>query len=211
MCFEQGFDEKKKILIADDDAINRRALRRILSREYDVAEAGDGQEALEMLYEDPDIAAVLLDLHMPLIDGYELLDVIRKDERLYQLPVLALTAADANAAKEQILQAGADDFLIKPVAPSVMLRRLETAILLQNTQDSDAVRLLALVPFALWLFDGATGRQLYANEKAEKLDAAGPAGRKTFGRLAESPVSDGCRVSEILWKGRRAKLVTKEL
>lgn len=96
MCFEEGYEAKKKVLVADDDGINRRVLRRILSREYQVVEACNGQEALEMLSEDGSIAAVLLDLHMPVMDGYELLDVIRSDEKLYQLPVLALTAADAN-------------------------------------------------------------------------------------------------------------------
>lgn len=85
MCFEEGYEAKKKVLVADDDGINRRVLRRILSREYQVVEACNGQEALEMLSEDGSIAAVLLDLHMPVMDGYELLDVIRSDEKLYQL------------------------------------------------------------------------------------------------------------------------------
>lgn len=148
MCFEEGYEAKKKVLVADDDGINRRVLRRILSREYQVVEACNGQEALEMLSEDGSIAAVLLDLHMPVMDGYELLDVIRSDEKLYQLPVLALTAADANTAKEQVIRAGADDFLIKPVAPSVMLRRLETAILLQSSPDREPPRFWTRCPSA---------------------------------------------------------------
>ena len=162
MCFEEGYEAKKKVLVADDDGINRRVLRRILSREYQVVEACNGQEALEMLSEDGSIAAVLLDLHMPVMDGYELLDVIRSDEKLYQLPVLALTAADANTAKEQVIRAGADDFLIKPVAPSVMLRRLETAILLQSSPDQGAAKILDALPFGVWLFDETTGQRIYA-------------------------------------------------
>lgn len=259
MYFGEGFEEKKKVLIADDDAINRRVLRRILSREYEVAEASNGQEALELLHADPSIAAVLLDVHMPLMDGYEMLDVIRRDEKLYQMPVLAMTAADVNTAKERVLRAGADDFLIKPVAPSVMLRRLETAILLQNSPDQGAAKILDALPCRVWLFDAATGKRLYANRQAAALDAMNPSetseqaeapgmsgtpgtletsgtsemsgvsetsgtsempvtsempgmsgteALKSFDSLMESDLGLSSTVTDMEWKGRRAKLVT---
>lgn len=214
MCFEEGYEAKKKVLVADDDGINRRVLRRILSREYQVVEACNGQEALEMLSEDGSIAAVLLDLHMPVMDGYELLDVIRSDEKLYQLPVLALTAADANTAKEQVIRAGADDFLIKPVAPSVMLRRLETAILLQSSPDQGAAKILDALPFGVWLFDETTGQRIYANRKAAALDVPETVGLTPFdGFMAFTKESGGpsCTVADMEWKGRRAKLVTREV
>lgn len=214
MCFEEGYEAKKKVLVADDDGINRRVLRRILSREYQVVEACNGQEALEMLSEDGSIAAVLLDLHMPVMDGYELLDVIRSDEKLYQLPVLALTAADANTAKEQVIRAGADDFLIKPVAPSVMLRRLETAILLQSSPDQGAAKILDALPFGVWLFDETTGQRIYANRKAAALDVPETVGLTPFdGFIAFTKETGGpsCTVADMEWKGRRAKLVTREV
>lgn len=214
MCFEEGYEAKKKVLVADDDGINRRVLRRILSREYQVVEACNGQEALEMLSEDRSIAAVLLDLHMPVMDGYELLDVIRSDEKLYQLPVLALTAADANTAKEQVIRAGADDFLIKPVAPSVMLRRLETAILLQSSPDQGAAKILDALPFGVWLFDETTGQRIYANRKAAALDVPETVGLTPFdGFMAFMKRTGGpsCTVADMEWKGRRAKLVTREV
>ena len=214
MCFEEGYEAKKKVLVADDDGINRRVLRRILSREYQVVEACNGQEALEMLSEDRSIAAVLLDLHMPVMDGYELLDVIRSDEKLYQLPVLALTAADANTAKEQVIRAGADDFLIKPVAPSVMLRRLETAILLQSSPDQGAAKILDALPFGVWLFDETTGQRIYANRKAAALDVPETVGLTPFdGFMAFAKETGGpsCMVADMEWKGRRAKLVTREV
>ncbi len=214
MCFEEGYEAKKKVLVADDDGINRRVLRRILSREYQVVEACNGQEALEMLSEDGSIAAVLLDLHMPVMDGYELLDVIRSDEKLYQLPVLALTAADANTAKEQVIRAGADDFLIKPVAPSVMLRRLETAILLQSSPDQGAAKILDALPFGVWLFDETTGQRIYANRKAAALDVPETVGLTPFdGFMAFTKETGGpsCTVADMEWKGRRAKLVTREV
>lgn len=214
MCFEEGYEAKKKVLVADDDGINRRVLRRILSREYQVVEACNGQEALEMLSEDGSIAAVLLDLHMPVMDGYELLDVIRSDEKLYQLPILALTAADANTAKEQVIRAGADDFLIKPVAPSVMLRRLETAILLQSSPDQGAAKILDALPFGVWLFDETTGQRIYANRKAAALDVPETVGLTPFdGFMAFTKETGGpsCTVADMEWKGRRAKLVTREV
>lgn len=214
MCFEERYEAKKKVLVADDDGINRRVLRRILSREYQVVEACNGQEALEMLSEDGSIAAVLLDLHMPVMDGYELLDVIRSDEKLYQLPVLALTAADANTAKEQVIRAGADDFLIKPVAPSVMLRRLETAILLQSSPDQGAAKILDALPFGVWLFDETTGQRIYANRKAAALDVPETVGLTPFdGFIAFTKETGGpsCTVADMEWKGRRAKLVTREV
>lgn len=209
MCFVEEFEKKKKVLIADDDAINRRVLCRILRREYEVREAADGREALDILQSDPDIAAVLLDLHMPVMDGYELLDVIRRDEKLYQLPVLALTAADVNTAKEQVIRAGADDFLIKPVAPGVMLRRLETAILLQSSQDQGAAAILDALPLYVWLFDEATGQRLYANSRAAGLCAAEKAGLTPFDALMKSDDKASFRVTDMEWKGRRAKLVTR--
>lgn len=123
---------KPKVIVADDDAINRRILNRILMSDYQVLEAVNGQAALDILHETEDIKAVLLDLHMPVLDGYEFLDLVRRDPEYDHLPILAVTAADSSMAKSQVLSMGADDFLEKPVVPDVVLKRLETALSLQK-------------------------------------------------------------------------------
>ncbi|MGC2873369.1 response regulator [Ihubacter sp. rT4E-8] len=207
MCYKKGFEAKKRVLIADDDAISRRVLRRVLNREYDVLEAENGMEALDILDENPDIAAVLLDLHMPLMDGFELLDIIRGDEEFCHLPVLALSAADVNEAKEQVINAGADDFLIKPIAPGVVLHRLKTAILLQNMPEQDAQRLLDMLPFGIWLFDGTTGCRIYANQTAREVIVPDSRDGSSFDGLIGSSEATEFRIKDVEWKGRQGKLV----
>jgi two-component system cell cycle response regulator DivK len=114
----------KKVLIAEDNAVNRELLRELLEmRGYDVTEACDGQEALLKITESqPDI--LLLDLGMPVLDGFGTIRKIRENPSLSSLPVLAVTAYAMRDDREKVLNSGFDGYLSKPIDPSALDREL---------------------------------------------------------------------------------------
>jgi two-component system cell cycle response regulator DivK len=106
----------KQILIVEDKPASRELLRTVLERQgYGVAEAEDGEDALVKLREYvPDL--VLLDLQMPARNGYDVLKEMRKDPRLAQVPVVAITANAMPEDREKVLAAGFTGYIPKPVA-----------------------------------------------------------------------------------------------
>lgn len=119
--------EKKIILIVDDNQINRGILANILSGEYYTAEAENGQAAFEALDREPDIAAILLDIVMPVMDGYAFLKKL-PETPYANLPVLVLTGSSDADSEQRVLEQGAWDFVPKPYSPKVLLSRLKNAI-----------------------------------------------------------------------------------
>jgi CheY-like chemotaxis protein len=113
------------ILIAEDNAVNRELLRELLEmRGHAVFEARDGEEALRLLEDSkPDI--LLLDLGMPLLDGYGTVRKIRENPAFATLPVLAVTAYAMQGDKERILSSGFDGYLSKPINPTLLFQELE--------------------------------------------------------------------------------------
>jgi two-component system cell cycle response regulator DivK len=109
-----------KVLIAEDNAVNRELLRELLeTRGYVVDEACDGQVALEMIEQmRPDI--LLLDIGMPVLDGFAVVRRIRENPRFAALPVLAVTAYAMQGDREKILNSGFDGYLSKPVNWTVL-------------------------------------------------------------------------------------------
>ncbi|SRR5258706_6535224 len=115
----------KNILIAEDNAVNRELLRELLEmRGYSVVEACNGEEALQLLAQCPP-EVLLLDLGMPVLDGYGTLRRIREDPRLKALPVLAVTAYAMQGDKERILSGGFDGYLSKPINPTLLFQELD--------------------------------------------------------------------------------------
>ena|SRR5215813_2994394 len=114
-----------KALIAEDNPVNRELLRELLeSRGYDVLEACNGEEALRMISEEqPQI--LLLDLGMPVLDGFATIQRIRANPSLLSLPVLAVTAYAMRGDKEKILQSGFDGYVSKPINPSLLQQELD--------------------------------------------------------------------------------------
>lgn len=106
----------KKVLIVDDDMRNIFALSHALkAKEMIVIRAETGQEALEMLDAHPDVDIVLMDIMMPVMDGYEAMRKIREQEKYWKLPILALTAKAMKDDRKKCIEAGANDYLAKPV------------------------------------------------------------------------------------------------
>ncbi len=118
----------KTILIAEDQPAGLELMREMLeARGYKVLEARDGGEALSLLAEStPDLA--LLDLQMPVKNGYEVLEAIRKDGRLAEMPVFAVTALAMQGDRERVLQAGFDGYITKPVSWPILLLEIERAL-----------------------------------------------------------------------------------
>jgi CheY-like chemotaxis protein len=115
----------QKVLVVDDDARNIFALTTVLeNQEMEVLSATNGRHAIEIIQKTPDLGVVLMDIMMPEMDGYETMREIRKDPDFRTLPILALTAKAMKGDREKCLQAGASDYIAKPVNTEQLLSLL---------------------------------------------------------------------------------------
>ena len=115
----------KKVLVVDDDVRNIFALSSVLERRgMTVLTAGTGREAITLLESTPDVAIVLMDIMMPEMDGYETMQVIRQNSAFTRLPIIALTAKAMKGDREKCLEAGASEYLAKPVNTDQLLSAL---------------------------------------------------------------------------------------
>ena len=119
---------KRKILVVEDERINREILCNMLSEEYDVVCAENGQQAVDILKDGADtFSLILLDLNMPILSGEEVLKICRSDAALSNIPVIVMTQDED--AEVSSIRAGADDFIKKPYnMPEVILARCERII-----------------------------------------------------------------------------------
>jgi CheY-like chemotaxis protein len=124
-----------KILIAEDNAVNRELLRELLEmRGYTVVEACDGEETLRMIEQtQPDL--LLLDIGMPVLDGFAVVRKIRENPRRASLPVVAVTAYAMQGDRERILNSNFDGYLSKPVNSRSLAEELDR--LLNKRTDRD--------------------------------------------------------------------------
>jgi CheY-like chemotaxis protein len=115
----------KKVLVVDDDVRNIFALSSVIERRgMTVITAGTGREAITRLESTPDVAIVLMDIMMPEMDGYETMQVMRQNAAFRRLPIIALTAKAMKGDREKCLEAGASEYLAKPVNTEQLLSSL---------------------------------------------------------------------------------------
>lgn len=120
---------KRKVLIVDDQSVNRKILNKILCDHYTILEASNGQDALAILKDQgPMISAVLLDLVMPVMDGYDVLNTLSADPALSSIPIIVASQMDKEENEGKALELGARDFIVKPYNPSVLRKRLDNLI-----------------------------------------------------------------------------------
>lgn len=126
----------KRILIVDDKATSRELLRTVLEKQgYAIVEASNGEEALEKTRsEAPDL--ILLDLQMPLRNGYEVLAELRKDPAYAKLPIIALTASAMQGDRERALAAGFTGYLAKPVTLAALRSEVQELLEPENARPA---------------------------------------------------------------------------
>lgn len=123
----------KKILVADDEELIMNLVCDFLRRDgYEPLSAVDGEEALEIFKENPDIELVILDIMMPKIDGWEVCRTIRQSSNV---PVIMLSARSQEFDELTGFEAGADDYVVKPCSPSVLMKRV-AALIKRNSSAS---------------------------------------------------------------------------
>jgi CheY-like chemotaxis protein len=116
---------QRKVLVVDDDARNIFALTMVLeNHDMEVISATNGRQAIDLIRETPDLSVVLMDIMMPEMDGYETMREIRHLPEFRTLPILALTAKAMKGDREKCLQAGASDYIAKPVNTEQLLSLL---------------------------------------------------------------------------------------
>lgn len=123
-----------KILVVDDEARMRKLVRDFLSvKGYTVVEAGDGEEALDIFFEQKDIALILLDVMMPKMDGWQVCREVRQSSKV---PIIMLTARSEERDELQGFDLGIDEYISKPFSPKILVARVEAV--LRRTHGIDA-------------------------------------------------------------------------
>ena len=125
--------EAPKILVVDDESRMRKLVRDFLEKKnFQVLEAGDGEEAMDIFHEEKDIALILLDVMMPKMDGWEVCREIRKNSKV---PIIMLTARGDERDELLGFDLGVDEYISKPFSPKILVARVE-AILRRTGQDA---------------------------------------------------------------------------
>ena len=129
--------ESLKILVVDDEARMRKLVKDFLTNKgFQVIEAGDGEEAVDIFFADKDIALVLLDVMMPKMDGWEGLKTIRKYS---QVPVIMLTARSEERDELQGFSLGVDEYISKPFSPKILVARVDAILRRSNMVSTDTL------------------------------------------------------------------------
>ena len=127
--------EKLKILVVDDESRMRKLVKDFLTKSnYDVVEAQDGSQALDIFFEMKDIALVILDVMMPKIDGWQ---VCREIREYSKVPIIMLTAKSDERDELQGSQLGVDEYISKPFSPKILVARVEAILRRTNQIASD--------------------------------------------------------------------------
>lgn len=128
--------ERLKVLVVDDESRMRKLVRDFLKKAgYDVLEAGDGEEALEIFFKQKDIALIVLDVMMPRMDGWQ---VCREVRAYSAVPVIMLTARGDEQDELQGFQLGVDEYIVKPFSPKILVARIEAILRRSSRQNEES-------------------------------------------------------------------------
>ena len=118
--------ERAKILVVDDESRMRKLVKDFLTREgYIVLETGDGMEAMDLFYEDKDIALIILDVMMPKMDGWQVCREVRETSKV---PIIMLTARSEERDELQGFELGVDEYISKPFSPKILVARVNAIL-----------------------------------------------------------------------------------
>lgn len=130
--------DKRKILVVDDESRMRKLVRDFLVKDhYDVLEAEDGEQAVDLFFREKEIALIVLDVMMPKMDGWQ---VCREIREYSQVPIIMLTARGDEQDELQGFQLGVDEYISKPFSPKILVARIEA--ILRRTQSAKDQELL---------------------------------------------------------------------
>ena len=131
--------EQLKILVVDDEARMRKLVKDFLSvKGFSVLEASSGEEAVDLFFEQKDIALIILDVMMPKMDGWETCRTIRKYS---QVPIIMLTARSEERDELQGFNLGVDEYISKPFSPKILVARVEAILRRSNAVSSDLIEI----------------------------------------------------------------------
>ena len=131
--------EQLKILVVDDEARMRKLVKDFLSvKGFTVLEASNGEEAVDLFFEQKDIALIILDVMMPKMDGWETCITIRKYS---QVPIIMLTARSEERDELQGFNLGVDEYISKPFSPKILVARVEAILRRSNAVSSDLIEI----------------------------------------------------------------------
>jgi two-component system response regulator ResD len=131
--------ERLKVLVVDDEERMRKLISDFLKiRDFDVVEAGDGEEAVDKFFQDKDIALIILDVMMPKMDGWEVLRTIREHSKV---PVIMLTARSEETDELKGFQYGADEYISKPFSPKILVARVEAILRRSGINQDETVKI----------------------------------------------------------------------
>lgn len=129
--------DKIKVLVVDDESRMRKLVNDFLSRKnYEVIEAADGEEAIDVFYADKDISLIILDVMMPKMDGWEVCKQIRKNS---SIPIIMLTAKGEESDELTGFDCGADEYISKPFSPKILTARVDALIRRTYQIDSSEI------------------------------------------------------------------------
>jgi len=130
---------KSRILIVDDESRMRKLVRDFLVRkEFEVLEAGDGEAAVDLFFQEKDIDLIILDVMMPKMDGWEVCRTIRKHS---QVPIIMLTAKGEERDELRGFELGADEYISKPFSPKILVARVEAILRRSGSLNADVLSL----------------------------------------------------------------------
>ena len=134
---------KSRILVVDDESRMRKLVRDFLvRREFEVLEAGDGEAAVDLFFQEKDIDLIILDVMMPKMDGWEVCRTIRKHS---QVPIIMLTAKGEERDELRGFELGADEYISKPFSPKILVARVEAILRRSGSLNADMLSLGGIV------------------------------------------------------------------